>query len=140
MIKVGEKEAAERGMTIGQTEFATSKLRVIARFIQENSEQLGDVSIEADFFRDQNVSGVSVPRNLKSEVQSLLSLISKLYQGLELIKVHIYQDKVLKTLGKDLTKTLASLALSDFLILGVQNPEVCALLESTIIQLDAVET
>jgi hypothetical protein len=65
------------------------------------------------------VSGVSVPKNLKSEVQSLLSLISKLYQGLELIKVHIYQDKVLKTLGKDLTKTLAGLVLSDFLILGV---------------------
>ena len=28
---------------------------------------------------DQNVSGVSVPKNLRSEVQSLLSLISKLY-------------------------------------------------------------
>jgi hypothetical protein len=38
VIKVGEKEAAERGMTIGQTDFATSKLRVIARFIQENFE------------------------------------------------------------------------------------------------------
>ena len=119
VIKVGEKETAERGMTIGQTDLATSKLRVISRFIQENSKQLGDVSIEADFFRDQNVSGVWVPKNLSSEVQSLLSLISKLYQGLELIKVHIYQDKVLKTLGKDLTKTLSSFVLSDFLILGV---------------------
>jgi hypothetical protein len=38
VIKVGEKETAERGMTIGQTECATSKLRIIARFIQENAE------------------------------------------------------------------------------------------------------
>ena len=38
LIKVSEKETAERGMTIGQTECATSKLRVIARFIQENAE------------------------------------------------------------------------------------------------------
>ena len=56
---------------------------------------------------------------MKGEVQSLISLISKVYQGLEVIKVHIYQDKVLNSLGKDLTKTLSALALSDFLVLGV---------------------
>jgi hypothetical protein len=38
VIKFGEKETAERGMTIGQTDYASSKLRVIARFIQENLE------------------------------------------------------------------------------------------------------
>jgi hypothetical protein len=38
VIKIGEKETAERGMTIGQTDYATAKLRVIARFIQENFE------------------------------------------------------------------------------------------------------
>lgn len=77
------------------------------------------MSIEADFFKYENVTGVSVPKNLKGEVHSLLSLISKVYQGLEVIKVLIYQDKVLNSLGKDLTKTLSALALSDFLVLGV---------------------
>ena len=36
VIQVGDMDTAERGMMIGRTDYAASKLRVIARFIQEN--------------------------------------------------------------------------------------------------------
>ena len=71
IIKQGEKTAAVRGLTIGQTNYASDILRVFAKLIHENAIEFEKVSVEADYFSSQNavtIGGVNVPRNMKSEV------------------------------------------------------------------------
>ena len=105
-LPIINQDAAEPGLNIGQMNYAQGNLRVIAKLISENYVQFETVSVEADYFPTTKITvgDVSVPRNMKGEVHSLSALVTRFLQGLQVLKVQVYPEQVLKKLSKEMKK------------------------------------
>ncbi len=98
------KGTAERGITIGECEEMSGRIKVIMKFVMEAKDEIGRVSVDQEYFTpDANkFGGVQVPKDLKHDAEALFVLLSRITQGMEILKVFIYSDKVMKSLSKDL--------------------------------------
>ena len=109
------------------------------QFLNINQTQLSIVSVEADFFSELlPFSEDEVPRNLKREFKQILHLTKRCSEALNIIlSAGISEQSVKNVQTKEMAKSVSQIKVEQVLFEGIQNLDVCNLVEHAINSNDA---